>query len=136
MIKKLSSVFIVYYMIYVPLDNVIVISLFFSVFGTFYFCSKYLNEENSEQIVKENKLKNSPKSFSDFSIFLSEDQMLPLLDESKDYSKSCSAIQNSKSCSKCYIKLNSSESMNYFAFDKQYCKYCWQMINYKISKTY
>ena len=126
-------------MLPISIDNLIVISVVLSVYGTYCFCSKYLSDSTCD--LKKNSdislnLKNSPKSFSDFGIFLNEEEMYPMIDESTEHSKSCSAIQSSNLCSSCNRKLYKFNSIDYFAFDKQYCKSCWQRINYKMSKNY
>jgi len=125
-------------MIPITMDNLIVISVVFSVLGTYYYCTKYISDKSID--LKKNsdiklKLKNSPKSFSDFGIF-SEEEMFPMIDENKEHSKSCTAIQHSNLCSHCNRKLYKFNSVDYFAYDRQYCRSCWQKISYNLSKSY
>lgn len=119
------------------MDNLIVMSGVFSVLGTYFYCYKYISDKSIDLKKKSDlKFKKSPKSFSDFGIF-SEEEMFPIIiDDNKEHSKSCSAIQHSNLCSHCNRKLNKFNSVDYFAYDKQYCRSCWQKINYNLSKSY
>ena len=113
-------------------------SVVFSVIGTYFYCTKYISD-NKDHFKKNSdvrlNLKNSPKSFSDFGIFLDE-EMFPQDDNKNDHSKSCTAIQSSNLCSHCSRKLYKFNSIDYFAYDKQYCRSCWQKINYNLSKQF
>lgn len=131
--KKNILLMLGYTMILITIDNLIVISVVFSMVGTYFYCTKNISDNDSKKN-SDLKFKNSPKSFSDFSIF--NDEEMFIVDENRDYSKSTNAIQNSNLCSNCNQKLYKFNSIDYFAYDKQYCRYCWQKINYRLSKKY
>ena len=135
-------------MIIISLDNLIVISLIISICGTcYYYTINKKNDDNpnndSEPILNKNFAKNeksfinkSPKSFSDFGVLVDSNNMIPLDDEKKCISRSFGSIQKTNVCSKCHRHLYSYNSMDYFAFDKQYCKTCWYNIDYNLTKKY
>lgn len=56
-------------------------------------------------------------------------------DDIEDAMPSNSPIQKSDKCFQCKMKLQKNSPRNYFAFDKEYCKYCWSKINIKISNN-
>ena len=131
-------------MMALSLDSLTVISIALTIYGTIYFCSKVTNSTikkfNSyynNMKSSDNKLKkiSSRKSFSDFDIFFMEDKDTFIDKEESQTSKSTSAIQSSKLCNRCNRHLNNYNTVDYFAFDKQFCKYCWLKINNRISNS-
>lgn len=131
-------------MISFTIDSLLVISVLVTLCGAVCFFSKYFKGEY-ELIKKDSDLYfnekiplkkiTSQKSFSSFDIFISdsEKELLQNSNNTLSYnSKSCDAIQTSNTCNRCNRKLYKYNSVDYFAFDKQYCKICWQKINYNI----
>ena len=123
----------------VTLESIVILTVFVSIYGTYLYCSKPKPDEDDISSKKNDdikiKIKNSPKSFSDFGVFLPIDEMDPLTREVES-TYSCSSIQKTDICFRCKKNLYGSRSVDYFAFDRQYCRMCWQKINRNITKSF
>jgi hypothetical protein len=95
-------------------DTIIVITFFITGLKTIYHsCIEKCKEKEEDIILKSNQ------SLS--------------YDDDEEYDTSLlSPIQKSHECFQCHIELQGFNKQNYFAFDKEYCEICWNIINYNI----
>lgn len=122
-------------------DTIIVVTLLLTALKTIYNnCikidkgKKYDNlkddnviERKSENVIEKKRILKSNHSLSNLKLFYNdkdddEESNIPIL----------SPIQKSYECFQCRKKLVGFHKKDYFAFDKEYCKICWNKINLKI----
>ena len=105
-----------------------------NIFYEKYFKNNFYNEDNNKSmdVAKINivaatnspiKRKSKCESYNNLSILDTDVQ--PLVIRS-------SPIQKSGRCYKCNVELFPSFKKDFFAFDKEYCQYCWNRISFNL----
>ena len=89
--------------------------------------SENVIERRSENVIEKKRILKSNQSLSNLNLFYNdkdddEESNIPIL----------SPIQKSYECFQCHKKLAGFYKKDYFAFDKEYCKICWNKIHFKI----